>query len=252
MQRRAKNETIEPFRRRKHGPEGLALNEALANILKQNAEALSIAEPKMPEGVEDRSADVWEPLVAIADLAGGDWPIRARVAAVAHVAASQDDTPNQGIQLLSDIQAEFGNEIQLPTALILERLRALPETQWSEAGGNPLNDRGLANQLKAVWRQTERNPTWKGYSARLRTSRIGRRLGAQSFSCSQQRRNNRNTHGENPWWPIAVEAISVFYDWRPRITGVALSPSLAVSWNCTLSSIEALGALASVGQTVIS
>jgi len=33
---------------------------------------LADAEPVMP--LEDRAADVWEPLIAIADLAGGEWP----------------------------------------------------------------------------------------------------------------------------------------------------------------------------------
>ena len=38
--------------------------------------------PGAPEGIEDRDADVWEPLLAVAELAGGHWPERARVAAV--------------------------------------------------------------------------------------------------------------------------------------------------------------------------
>ena len=43
--------------------------------------------PVLPKGIEDRDADVWEPLLAMAELAGGHWPERARVAAVAAVAA---------------------------------------------------------------------------------------------------------------------------------------------------------------------
>ena len=43
----------------------------------------------MPDGIEDRDADVWEPLLAVADAAGGTWPSRARVAAVALVADSK-------------------------------------------------------------------------------------------------------------------------------------------------------------------
>ena len=39
------------------------------------------AEPVMPDGVTDRAAEVWEPLVAIADVAGGHWPATARAAA---------------------------------------------------------------------------------------------------------------------------------------------------------------------------
>ena len=41
--------------------------------------------PVLPEGIENRDADVWEPLLTIAELAGGHWPERARVAAVAAV-----------------------------------------------------------------------------------------------------------------------------------------------------------------------
>ena len=40
--------------------------------------ALERAEPAMP--VEDRAADTWEPLVVVADYAGGSWPDRARTA----------------------------------------------------------------------------------------------------------------------------------------------------------------------------
>ena len=62
----------------------------------------------LPKGIEDRDADVWEPLLAIAELAGGHWPERARVAAVAAVAADGvKTTPSPGIELLADIKAVF-------------------------------------------------------------------------------------------------------------------------------------------------
>jgi len=38
-------------------------------------------------GLNDRAGDIWEPLLALADLAGGDWPGKARQAAVALNAA---------------------------------------------------------------------------------------------------------------------------------------------------------------------
>ena len=59
----------------------------------------------LPKGIEDRDADVWEPLLAVAELAGGHWPERARVAAVAAVAADGvKATPSPGIDLLADIR----------------------------------------------------------------------------------------------------------------------------------------------------
>lgn len=47
--------------------------------------------PNLPEGIEDRLADVWEPLVVVADLAGRDWPQRSRVAAVGLVADVREE-----------------------------------------------------------------------------------------------------------------------------------------------------------------
>jgi putative DNA primase/helicase len=39
-----------------------------------HAEKIRAARPSMPDGLHDRAQDNWEPLIAIADLAGGDWP----------------------------------------------------------------------------------------------------------------------------------------------------------------------------------
>jgi hypothetical protein len=47
-----------------------------------NFEALAAdPDPDVPDELNDRAADNWRPLLAIADLAGGDWPHRAREAA---------------------------------------------------------------------------------------------------------------------------------------------------------------------------
>ena len=64
--------------------------------------------PVLPKGVWNRDADVWEPLLAVAELAGGHWPERARVAAVAGVAAAgARAVPSSGIDLLADIKTVF-------------------------------------------------------------------------------------------------------------------------------------------------
>ena len=106
------------------------------------------ARPVMPDGVEDRDADMWEPLLAIADAAGEHWPKRARVAAVTLVAAAADREPSLGIRLLSDLRDIFGQAEQMTTAVVLERLTKLPEAPWNELKGKPLNDRGLAVRLR--------------------------------------------------------------------------------------------------------
>jgi Protein of unknown function (DUF3631) len=77
-----------------------------------------------PVGVEDRAADVWEPLLAVAESVGGDWPKRARAAAAAMVATARDTNPCLGVQLLADIRTVF------PTELLLAGLYDLPEAPW--------------------------------------------------------------------------------------------------------------------------
>jgi Protein of unknown function (DUF3631) len=106
MRRRAPNEHIEPWRLRVNGPEGEKLRiriEAWSNAVANRL--TGDFWPNMPEGVADRDADVWEALLAVADLARGDWPKRSRVAAVALVAASRQRAPSIGILLLRDIKA---------------------------------------------------------------------------------------------------------------------------------------------------
>jgi len=104
--------------------------------------------PSMPKGVTDRDADVWEPLLAVADVAGGTWPERARVAAVALVKEARDSTPSLGVRLLSDLQTVFGAADKLATATILRELHDMDEAPWGDLRGKPLSDHGLSKYLK--------------------------------------------------------------------------------------------------------
>jgi hypothetical protein len=91
--------------------------------------------PEMPHGIADRDADVWEALVAVADLARGDWPARARAASVALVAASKAKSPSLGLRLLADARAAFGVADQMPTAILLEALNAMEDAPWGDLKG---------------------------------------------------------------------------------------------------------------------
>jgi Protein of unknown function (DUF3631) len=100
MRRRAPSEPVEPWRHRINGPEGEKLGRRLAAWADLVSEQAVDTWPDMPPGVEDRAADVWEALLAIADLAGGHWPEDARCSAVALVAASKGGGPSLGVMLL--------------------------------------------------------------------------------------------------------------------------------------------------------
>jgi hypothetical protein len=81
MRRRKADEQVEPFRRRITTPEGEAIR-GLIELWVRTVPA-EIEWPAMPAEIQDRDADVWEPLLAVADLAGAEWPRRARRAAKA-------------------------------------------------------------------------------------------------------------------------------------------------------------------------
>ena len=148
MRRRAPEESVEPFRRRLHFPEGEDIGLLLSRWCAEATPKLEGVEPGMPEGVNDRDADCWEPLLAVADEAGGGWPERARAAAVKLITAASDRTMTTGVQLLSDLRTVFGDDDRMATETILQRLIALPESPWADIYGKPLNDRGLATRLR--------------------------------------------------------------------------------------------------------
>jgi hypothetical protein len=142
MRRRAPTEVVEPFRRRKALQVATGLHEALAAWAKSNLDRLADAEPEMPPGLVDRPADVWEALLAVADLAGGSWSADARKAALELNRARIEADPSLGIALLRDIRTVFGNTDGLPTEELLRRLCALDESPWGDLRGKPLDARG--------------------------------------------------------------------------------------------------------------
>lgn len=169
MRRRAPTEHVEPYRRRVHAPEGNAIRDRLSAWAAQTGPRLAEARPEMPAGIEDRNADCWESLLAVADAAGGDWPERARVAAVTLVTLSMAASPSLGVRLLADLRQVFGDSEMLSTSSIIESLIKIDESPWGDLKGKPLDARRLANFLRpyGVQSKTVRigDRTAKGYAS---------------------------------------------------------------------------------------
>lgn len=147
MRRRRPNEVVEPFRYRVHAPAGHELRDELAMWATEMFTRLTESWPKMPPGIEDRPADVWEPLLAVADAAGGDWAQRARAACLALAGQAIGREASLGIRLLTDLKMVFANKITMSTADILNHLHAIEESPWANLKGQPLNANGLAYRL---------------------------------------------------------------------------------------------------------
>jgi hypothetical protein len=148
MKRRAPDEKVEPFRRRVHLKDGNALRDQLAAWGTSAVEDLGGKWPEMPAGVEDRDADVWEALLAIADAAGGVWPAKARAASVALVADAKAATPSLGIRLLADIRAVWDATDAMHTETLLDALNKLDEAPWGDLRGKPLDPRRLSRFMR--------------------------------------------------------------------------------------------------------
>lgn len=165
MRRRKRTETVEPYRTRRDRPGLVALADELAVWAASVVDAATGNEPQNL-GVEDRAADVWEPLVTVADMAGGRWPSLAREAAAYMVSEAESGTGDASlnIRLLSDLQSVFDNQGAdfLPSKNVCELLRGIEESPWEQFELNPSR---LGHRLREYGITTGRNAagTARGY-----------------------------------------------------------------------------------------
>ena len=89
---------------------------------------LTLMMPELP--VSERAADVWEPLICIAVMAGGDWAERGRKAAVALTKQAAEKPVTAGVQLLSDIRQAFRDDTVLDSGELLDRLHGQSEGRY--------------------------------------------------------------------------------------------------------------------------
>ncbi|MER5943301.1 DUF3631 domain-containing protein [Streptomyces sp. NPDC001928] len=151
MRRRAAGEKVAAFRTTRDTPTLHAIRDRLSAWLTPLYKRALGMEPPMP--VEDRAADTWEPLVVIADLAGGEWPALARTACrvMTDYEAGKDEEGGLRTRLLVGIRRAFAAEndpMVLGTRRLLEHLNADKEAPWAEYGANGLTPRGLQLLLK--------------------------------------------------------------------------------------------------------
>lgn len=165
LRRRTRDEKVSKFRARRDGTILENLRDQLAAWTAENLDALSAAEPPMP--VEDRAADTWEPLIAVADVAGGHWPATARAACTALVnqAGETDESQSLAVKLLADIKAIFAERCSpfLPSTDLVCELRRIEESPWNDFELTPSK---LAFRLKPFGIKPQRNTVGsvRGYS----------------------------------------------------------------------------------------
>jgi hypothetical protein len=148
MERKAPGQRVE--RMRVDQDQGfVALGQKVARWVQDNDHKLRAADPAVPASLNDRQTDNWRPLLAIADVAGGDWPERAREAAL-RLSTVDEDAETDGVQLLADTKEVFASVESIWTEELLKRLHAMQERPWGEYGRQrkPISARQLAGLLK--------------------------------------------------------------------------------------------------------
>jgi putative DNA primase/helicase len=150
LRRKMPGESVERLRHAETGCfEGLASK--LARFADDSKDAVRRARPELPVQLNDRAQDNWEPLLAIADVAGGRWPRVARDAALI-LSGETDMTLTGGAELLSDIKAVFERlgKDKIGSATLINALCADEEAPWVTFNrGRPISPRQLARRLDA-------------------------------------------------------------------------------------------------------
>ena len=164
MQRKTAKETCERLRDWSE-EEAEGLRRRCARFVADHAEEIARAKPAMPEALNDRAADIWEPLLALADLAGPVWAERARAASLSLSTAAEESSPIGS--LLLDILFVFQGSAQegrLFSRTLAEGLNGMGQRPWQAArNGRAINELWLAAQLAP-------------YGIRPRTMRLGEAL----------------------------------------------------------------------------
>jgi putative DNA primase/helicase len=108
-------------------------------------------DPEVTGQLNDRAVDNWRLLFAIADAAGGEWPERARAAAIELSREGAVDQTSTGTLLLGDIRFCFqkrGTD-RLASEELVDALVAREDRPWAEwRAGRSLTKNGLASLLR--------------------------------------------------------------------------------------------------------
>jgi hypothetical protein len=127
---------LDHWRERIHLPAAAALGATIGAWAVSATVALVSTFPDMPADCEDRLLDLWEPLVILAAVAGGDWPARCLAAFAelgANTASSEPAIP-PGMRLLADIRAVWpANTTRASTAYLVNLIMSAPDSVWPSA-----------------------------------------------------------------------------------------------------------------------
>jgi len=153
MVRKLGAQTLPRFREAMVAKEGQLLKDQFALWGPENSDMLRSMYPDLIEKLDDRAMDCWEPLLAIADLAGGKWPKLTCMSALKLSVKVEDESPR--VQLLVDIKDIFDKEARnngtdrMFSKALWIALNGLDESQWGDMNnGDGISQNYIAKQIR--------------------------------------------------------------------------------------------------------
>ena len=129
----------------KHDGDAEPLRRALASWAQAARDDLEVARPALPSALDDRAEEAWEPLLAIADLAGGDWPEQGTTCGARALAGEEATTTRSACGCSPTCADIFGQHAdRLSSAALLD---------------------GAPRETRAPWRATMRGQAAHGASS---------------------------------------------------------------------------------------
>jgi putative DNA primase/helicase len=205
MKRKLPTEKVAKLRRRDAGSL-IDLARKAARWAADHLTELKDVDSEMPECLNDRAADAWEFCIAIADLVGGEWPVRARTAARELSGDRVTGNESTRVQLLADIRDLFdetGHET-LFSWEIVKGLVAMSNRPWAEWGRDkkPITATAMSRLLSdllppgvtpgTVWKSGKSD---KGYHRADLEDPFARYLPQKSLSKTSVRQDPQESSG---------------------------------------------------------
>jgi hypothetical protein len=130
--------SVERYRSRLHDGGAAAIAAALASWGEINASDVADSWPDVPDDLINRAEEIAEPLLSVAEVAGGAWPERIRAAVRALLLGAHDDVPQlaPAERILADVRACWVGS-QMRSAVLAERLSWMRGGPWQAIFPDP-------------------------------------------------------------------------------------------------------------------
>jgi hypothetical protein len=139
------------FRRREAREEAAPIREALSRWAEAALPKLRDARPAIPSELDARAADIWEPLLAVANQAGDGWFVLAWDAALRLSTGADREDDSLRIRLLADIRRVFDERgaDRLATVDLVEVLCEEEASPWGDfSHGKRITPQAVARLLR--------------------------------------------------------------------------------------------------------